>query len=211
MAKIRRNIGELVSGKIGKVVFVQMRGKSYVRAAPDRTRNNWSEAQVLYRKRLSAIANLWRTLNCQNMNEIWNLAAQEMNGYAWFIKKNMNALHIDGTLISPSLIRVIDGSLPEPLLKLDPTHPNPHEVKIEWTNDPHLQKQRLSDSLMYMTYHDHEFSEMMATGYKRSQEYGIVPKPQADAQTGLCYLYFFFKNEQDSLFTPSVNITVKPD
>ena len=211
MAKIRRNIGELVSGKIGKVVFVQMRGKSYVRAAPDRTRNNWSEAQVLYRKRLSAIANLWRTLNCQNMNEIWNLAAQEMNGYAWFIKKNMNALHIDGTLISPSLIRVIDGSLPEPLLKLDPTHPNPHEVKIEWTNDPHLAKQRLSDSLMVMTYQNHVFSEMINTGYKRNQESGIVPRPQADAQTGLCYLYFFFKNEKDSLFTPSVNVTVGAD
>ena len=211
MAKIRRNIGELVSGKIGKVVFVQMRGKSYVRAAPDRTRNNWSEAQVLDRKRLSAIANLWRTLNCQNMNEIWNLATREMNGYAWFIKKNMNALHIDGTLISPSLIRVIDGSLPEPLLKLDPTHPNPHEVKIEWTNDPHLAKQRLSDSLMVMSYQNHEFSEMIDTGYKRNQESAIVPKPRADAQTGLCYLYFFFKNEQDSLYTPSENVTIGAD
>ena len=211
MARIKRNIGELVSGKIGKVVFVQMRGKSYVRAAPDRTRNNWSEAQVLYRKRLSAIASLWRTLNCDGLNAAWNLASKDMTGYAWFIKKNMNALHIDGTLISPSLIRVIDGSLPEPLLKVDQTHPIPNEVKIEWTNDPHLAKQRLTDSLMYMTYHDHVFSEMMATGYKRSQEYGIVPKPQADAQTGLCYLYFFFKNEKDSLFTPSVNVTVGAD
>ena len=70
MAKIRRNIGELVSGKIGKVVFVQMRGKSYVRAAPDRTKNNWSEAQVLYRKRISAITSPGRTLNCQYMNQI---------------------------------------------------------------------------------------------------------------------------------------------
>jgi len=210
MARIRRNIGELVSGKIGKVVFVQMRGKSYVRAAPDRTKSNWSEAQVLYRKRLSAISSLWRTLNCQNMNEIWNLAAQEMNGYAWFIKKNMNALHIDGTLISPSLIQVIDGSLPEPLLKVDQTHPVPNEVKIVWTNDPHIQKQRLSDSLMVMTSSNNAFSDMMATGYKRSQEFGIVPKPQADVETGLCYLYFFFKNDTDSLFTPSVNVTVEP-
>jgi len=210
MAKIKRNIGELVSGKIGKVVFVQMRGKSYVRAAPDRTKNNWSEAQVLYRKRLSAVATLWRTLNCQNMNEIWNLAAQEMNGYAWFIKKNMNALQIDGTLISPSLIRVVDGTLSEPLLKLDPTHPIPNEVKIEWTNDPHIQKQRLSDSLMMMTYHDHVFSEMIDTGYKRNQEIAVIPKSVPDSVTNLCYMYFFFKNEDDTLFTPSVNITVIP-
>jgi hypothetical protein len=91
MAKIRRNICELVSGKIGKVVFVQMRGKSYVRAAPVRSKNNWSEAQILYRKRLSSIAALWRTLNCQNMNQIWNLAAEDMNRYAWFIKKYKHA------------------------------------------------------------------------------------------------------------------------
>ncbi len=111
MAKIRRNIGELVSGKIGKVIFVQMRCKSYVRAAPERTKNNWSEAQLLYRARMSAIAALWRSVNCDGMNAAWNLAAENMNGYAWFIKKKMNALHIDGTLTSPSLIQVIDGSL----------------------------------------------------------------------------------------------------
>jgi len=215
MAKIKRNIGELVSGKIGKVVFVQMRGKSYVRSAPDRTKNNWSEAQILYRKRISAIAALWRTLNCQNMNEIWNLATKDMNSYAWFVKKNMNALHIDGTLISPSLIQVIDGSLPVPLLipiciGTDQNDPIPNEVKIEWTNDPHIAKQRLSDTLMYMTYHDEKFSEMMDTGYKRNQESGIVPKPQADTQTNLCYLYFFFRNDNDTLFTPSVNVTVNP-
>ncbi len=143
MAKIRRNICELVSGKIGKVVFIQMRRKSYVRAAPDRTKNNWSEAQVLFRARMSAIAALWRSVNCDGLNAAWNLAAKEMNGYAWFIKKNMNTLHIDGTLISPSLIRVMDGSLPEPLIRLNQTHPNPNEVKIEWANDPHLKKQRL--------------------------------------------------------------------
>jgi len=209
MAKIRRNIGELVSGKIGKIVFVQMRGKSYVRAAPDRTRNNWSEAQLLFRARMRAIAALWRSVNCDGMNAAWNLATKDMNGYAWFIKKNMNALQIDGTLISPSLIRVIDGSLPEPLLKVDQTHPIPNEVKIEWTNDPHIKKARLSDTLMVMSYHDHVFSEMMNTGYKRSQESCIVPKPQADAQTGLCYLYFFFKNDNDTLFTPSVNVTLE--
>ena len=62
-----------------------------------------------------------------------------------------------------------------------------------------------------MTYHDHVFSEMMDTGYKRNQESGIVPKPQADAQTSLCYLYFFFKNDNDTLFTPSVYVTVNPD
>ena len=34
MAKMKRNIGDSVSGKIGNVVFVQMGGNSYVISAP---------------------------------------------------------------------------------------------------------------------------------------------------------------------------------
>ena len=162
MAKIKRNIGELVSGKIGKVVFVQMRGKSYVRAAPDRTRNNWSEAQLLFRARMSAIAALWRSVNCDGLNAAWNLAAKDMNGYAWFIKKNMNALHIEGTQTDPSLIQVMDGSLAVP--QLIPIAigtvtdvPIPEFVQISWENDPHIKKARLSDSLTLISYADREF------------------------------------------------------
>ena len=39
MAKMKRPIGDLVSGKIGNVVFVNMNGKSYVRAAPQRKKD----------------------------------------------------------------------------------------------------------------------------------------------------------------------------
>jgi hypothetical protein len=41
-------------------------------------------------------------------------------------KKNINTPHIDGALISPSLIQAIDGSLPEPPIKIDQNDPIPN-------------------------------------------------------------------------------------
>ena len=39
MARMKRNIGDLVSGKIGNVVFYQLNDQSYVRAAPVRKKD----------------------------------------------------------------------------------------------------------------------------------------------------------------------------
>lgn len=114
MAKMKRNIGDVVSGKIGNVVFVNMRGKSYVRAAPQRKKDSWSENQLLYRQRISRVSTLWRALKSEEMSRIWNSAAEQMNGYAWFLKLNLPALEMDGTLIDPKLLKVSDGKLPVP-------------------------------------------------------------------------------------------------
>ena len=114
MAKMKRNIGDVVSGKIGNVVFVNLNGKSYVRAAPQRKKDSWSTDQLLYRQRISRVSALWRALKSEQLSKVWNLAAQEMNGYAWFLKLNMPALEMDGTLIDAKLLKVSDGKLAVP-------------------------------------------------------------------------------------------------
>lgn len=40
MAKMKRPIGDVVSGKVENVVFVNLNGKSYVRAAPRRKKDS---------------------------------------------------------------------------------------------------------------------------------------------------------------------------
>ena len=82
MAKMKQNIGDLVSGKIGNLVFFQLNGKSYVRAAPVRKRESWTQEQLLYRQRISQASGLWRALRSEQMSKIWNGAAEQMNGYA---------------------------------------------------------------------------------------------------------------------------------
>ena len=114
MAKMKRPIGDVVSGKIGNVVFVNMNGKSYVRAAPQRKKDSWSADQLLYRQRISRVSALWRALKSEQLSQIWNRAAEQMNGYAWFLKLNMPALEMDGTLIDAKRMKVADGKLAIP-------------------------------------------------------------------------------------------------
>src|SRR5665647_173138 len=136
MAKMKRNIGDLVSGKIGNVVFYQLRGKSYVRAAPKRKKDSWTEEQQLYRQRISKAGGLWRALRSQQFSAIWNKATDQMNGYAWFLKQNMPALAMDGTLIDAKMLKVSDGKLSIPKdLRAERLPDDATTITVSWQND----------------------------------------------------------------------------
>jgi hypothetical protein len=178
MAKMKRNIGELVSGKIGNVVFYQMNGKSYVRSAPTRKRESWTEEQQLYRQRISKVGGLWRSLKSDQFSKIWNLAAEMMNGYAWFVKANMPALAMDGTLIDARLLKVSDGKLPVPQnLQAERMAGDANTIVVSWQNDPHVRATRLKDELMVVSYTDGLFSPVTATGILRSALQGSFTLP----------------------------------
>ncbi|HLN72923.1 MAG: DUF6266 family protein [Methylococcaceae bacterium] len=184
MARMKRNIGEQVSGKIGNVVFYQRYGKDYVRAAPTKKRESWTEEQQMYRQRISKASALWRSLKSEEMSRIWNTAAQLMNGYAWFIKVNMPALAMDGSLIDASLIKVSDGKLTLPQnLKAERMPGDNSTVVVSWQNDPHCTADRLKDEIMAMSYADGKFSKIIATGIKRGDLNGsfILPAKPAGA------------------------------
>lgn len=178
MAKMKRPIGDVVSGKIGNVVFVNMNGKSYVRAAPQRKTNSWSTDQLLYRQRISRVSALWRALKSEEMSRIWNGAAEQMNGYAWFLKLNMPALEMDGTLIDAKGLKVSDGKLPVPQdLKAERLPGDASMVKVSWQNDPHTSGLRLQDELMAVSYVDGKFSQATPTGLLRSALNGSFALP----------------------------------
>jgi len=144
MARIKRNIGEQVSGKIGNVVFVQTKNGSYVRAAPVRKNDYWTEAQLMARDRVSAMARLWRAIQSGLMTKIWNNTTDKMNGYAWFMKQNMKNLSIAGELTDPALFIVADGPLaPLQLLKAERQAPLSEVIRVSWQNDPHIKAARL--------------------------------------------------------------------
>ena len=44
MAKMKRPVGDLVSGKVGSVVFFTRKNQSFVRAAPQRKETQWTKA-----------------------------------------------------------------------------------------------------------------------------------------------------------------------
>jgi len=210
MAKMKRNIGDSVSGKIGNVVFVQMGGNSYVRSAPFRAKNNWSEQQILYRQRLSKISKLWNSFKSDQTKKIWKLAAESMNGYAWFIKKNSPALAIDGTLFDPTMLSVSDGHLiPLQKVTVEPEIFNDPVVNVHWQNDEHLKSDRLKDTIWAMTLTDGVFSPPVNTGFHREDLHATImlPRPYAPnpSVSGMVNLYLFVSSSDELQYTQSVS------
>lgn len=206
MARMKRNVGEQVSGKIGNVVFYQRYGKSYVRAAPKK-RESYTQEQLLYRQRLQKASALWRSLKSDEISRIWNLAAQQMNGYAWFLKANMPALAMDGTLIDPKLIRVSDGKLPLPQnLNAERMPGDDSTVVVSWQNDPHCNGERLKDELMAVFYTGGRFSKVIATGLKRADLKGTFTLPAKPAN--ITHVFFFTTSENREGYSESVCVEV---
>lgn len=195
MARMKRNPGELVSGKLMNVVFYQRYGKSYVRAAPTKKQESWTEEQLLYRQRLSKASGLWRSVKSEQISRIWNLAAQGMNNYAWFLKANMPALAMDGTLIDAKLIKVSDGKLPLPQnLKAERMPGDDSTVVVSWQNDPHTNAERLKDELMAMSYAGGKFSAIISTNLKRNDLQGSFTLPAKPAKSSHVFLFMVSKN-----------------
>lgn len=202
MARIKTNIGDQVSGKMRNVVFYQMNGKNYVRSAPITNENTWNEEQKMRRKRIVKVSALWRALKSEQFTRSWNTAAREMNGYAWFVKANMPALEMDGTVIDARLLKVSDGKLPiDPMLSAEPMEGDASAVKVSWQNDPHTKGERLKDELMTISYDGEKFSAITATGLKRNQLQGSFTLPVKPTNPG--YFYLFFASEDRNSFSES--------
>ena len=207
MAKMKRPVGDLVSGKIGNVVFFTRNDSSFVRAAPQRKKIEWTPEQQLHRQRISQAAGLWRKLKNGMVPQIWNLGSQQMNGYALFLKANMPAFGVDGTLLDPKLLQLSTGKLNLPQkMEVKKATGEESSIEVTWQNDPLLSAVRLQDELMAISSLDGQYSEVKATGIKREAKGGTfelpaLPMPQAP---GPLHLYLFFASTNRKGFTGSV-------
>jgi hypothetical protein len=199
---MKRNIGDSVSGRLRNVVFYQRYGKTYVRMAPVTTPETWNDEQRMRRQRMSRVSALWRALRSKEFSAVWNTAAQQMNGYAWFVKANMPAFEMDGTLIDARMIKVADGKLPvAQMLNAERSAENASLIRVSWQNDPHTRGERLNDEMMVVSFNGEHFSPVTSTGLKRSQAEGsftLPAKPEAAE-----YIYLFFAAEDKKGFSES--------
>lgn len=207
MARMKKNVGDNVSGKLFNVVFYEMYGKNYVRAAPVTTPDTWNEEQIMRRKRISMVSSLWRALRSEQFSAIWNSASQQMNGYAWFVKANMPAIQIDGTLIDPRLLKMSDGKLPVVQnLVVERVENDPSAIRVSWQNDPHTRGERLNDELMAITWADGKFSQIMATGLKRSQGNGMLMLPANPVNAS--HVFLFMASADRKMYSESTGLQI---
>lgn len=202
MAKMKRNIGELVSGKVGNVVFYQLNDESYVRAAPDRKKDSWTPEQLRHRQRFGMVSNLWKEFKAAKLTPIWNLGSQKMNGYAQFIKSNMPAFAMDGSLIDPNMLQLSIGKLHLPIQLKAERAENPNMIKVSWQNDLHLKGLRMNDELIAVSYANGQYSQLTVTGLVRGSLNGSFELPET--RKAATHIYLFMASTDKKEYTGSV-------
>ena len=203
MAKMKRPVGDLVSGKLGNLVFYRLNGMSYVRSAPVRKKNSWTPQQLLHRQRFASAAYLWSQLKETNVASIWNLAAVNMTGYAWLMKANMPAFALDGSIIDPKMLKLSTGKLHLPMnMESSRESAGSAIIKVNWKNDPNMKGKRLEDELMAVSAADGHYSAMTPTGLLRSAQGGTFTLPVKPVSATHVYLFFASPDKLD--YTDSV-------
>jgi len=174
-----------------------------VRAAPERKKDSWSPQQLLHRQRFSKASYLWSQLKKSSVAPIWNLATEHANGYAWFMKANMPAYALDGSIIDPKMLKISTGKLHLPMdLEASREAAGSAAIAVSWKNDPNMRGKRLVDELMAVSATDGHYSALTPIGLLRSAQNGsfTLPVKPADAT----HVYLFFASADGMDYTESV-------
>jgi hypothetical protein len=172
MAKIR---GGIVVGKIGNVVYSEWKGIEVLKTAPVRSKNSWSERQVIQRQRFKAISEYCNNYRYTLIPQIWNLAAKNMSGRNLFLKANAPAFALDGELTAVDKLHFSAGDLPLPQqFTAKRKDDDPFKVEVTWTIDDNLSPVYLDDELMLVAGNADKFTGPIATGVLRKKGSAVI-------------------------------------
>jgi hypothetical protein len=180
------------------MVFVQLEGETYMRTAPDRKKNSWSPSQLLHRERFRKVSRFCSQFKTSLIQEIWKPVARKMSGRALFLKTNMPAFGLDGSLADPKMLQFSTGKLPLPQqLEVYRTALEPASIAVSWNNDPHLDAQRLTDRLMLISAGNGNYSYLTNTGLVRGAMNGTFELPGQPIAASHLYLFFASGDQKD--------------
>jgi hypothetical protein len=132
------------------------------------------------------------------ISAIWNLASPSGRGYSSFLKANMPAFAMDGSLIDPRMLKLSTGKLflPRQLMAARQDE-GALVIAVGWLNDSNLVAERLNDELMVVTGNVTSYSEATATGLKRFALNGTFELPLRPDHATHVFLYFASRDGKD--------------
>ena len=201
MGKIK---GGRLSGAAGNLVFYSYNDTEYFRMLPrKRSKNGWSERQVLNRKRLSALSTFWRLTVPEQVKQIWKVAIEGKRGNNLFLRTNSPAFGADGALVDPERLHFSAGQLPLPnKMTASRQTGDPEKLEVAWEYDPKKGSARPDDELMMMVLNDGKFIGPVATGVIRKQESAVIQLPTV---TGMIQgIYLFFGSKKRKLYSGDI-------
>jgi len=198
MAKVLGGIGSNLSGKAEGTVFVQFNGGVYTRRAPQYKKDSWTPRQAAARQRFGAINSFCRQFSYSVIPQIWKPAAVKMGGFAFFLKSNMPAFGLDGSLEDVKKLRLSTGKLTWPEeFEVHRAAELSNTVEVSWAKDMRLGGIHLKDELMGISAGDGQYSYVIATGIQRGALNGTFQLPVLPAEATHIYLFFGSMDRQN--------------
>lgn len=197
-------IGSNIVGGVGNLVFYSYNGNNYIRTAPrKRSKNSWTEHQVLNRRRFSALVAFWRQFRLGPIKQIWRVAEEGKKCNCLFYEANAGAFGPDGALMDKERLHFSAGRLPLPhLLTASRVPGDPDKVEVTWQYDEKNKMAWFDDELMMMVSNDNKFTGPIKTGAIRRQESAVIQLPTV---TGTIQgIYLFFGSDERKLYSPDM-------
>jgi len=192
MAILKGGVDGPISGLVGTVICYKVGEVNYVRGKiGPRSKNSWSEKQVLHRKRISSVGSFWKSLAKNPARSSWRTAAGLLPGFSLFLKTNLAAFSADGEQIDLEYLHLSTGPLPLPhQLNASVSLGNTQVWEATWLNDSGKGLAKLNDELLVMVVRDGKFSNSIATGAKRGDKSASVQLPGGEGTVQGIYLSF---------------------
>ena len=188
MARIK---GGVVRGRVGNLVYSEWKGIEILKTAPTRSKNSWSERQIMHRLRFKAIREYCGKYSRTLIPQIWNLAAEDGHGHNLFLKANSPAFALDGKLTAPEKLHFSAGNLPFPQqITAKRKAGDPSKVEVIWTNDGNLSSVYTHDELMMVAGYADHFTAPIATGVYRKKGEAVIDLPADFATITGIWLFF---------------------
>ena len=132
------------------------------------------------------------------ISQIWNLASPSNRGYSLFVKANMPAFALDGSLIDGKMLKVSTGNLLLPRQMMAERQGEASSIlALSWQNAPNLSAERWKDELMVVVSNGTQYSGAIATGLSRSAMEGTFELPLKPDNVSMVYLFFAAQDGKD--------------
>ncbi|HEY3372731.1 MAG TPA: DUF6266 family protein [Prolixibacteraceae bacterium] len=192
MAILKGGVDGPISGLVGTVICYKVDGVNYMRGKiGPRSKNSWSEKQVLHRTRISSVGSMWKSLANNPVRLSWKAAAGTWPGYSLFLKTNLAAFSADGSQVDLEYLHLSTGNLPLPhQLNASVSGGNDQVWEATWLNDAGKGLAKSKDELLVMVVRDGNFSHLFSTGAKRDDQSASFELPVGEGTVQGIYLSF---------------------
>ncbi|HLN72940.1 MAG TPA: hypothetical protein VK205_06575 [Prolixibacteraceae bacterium] len=207
MAEVNDIYGNDVTGKVGRVSFYRLRGKTIMRSLPVNRSKTRTKDQVRNQNRFREVHLFCKQFKLLIIPQIWNLAATTSSGYHLFMRANSPAFDQDGVLTDPMKIRLSAGPLTLPTgMQAVRTSAGSSTIRVNWESEPTLGSLTLKDRLMVVCAGEGHYSDIINTGLIRKSLGGSFELPALEVPA--THLYLFFESMDQRYYSDSVCLEI---